>query len=257
MNFGYEGKAAVITGSSKGIGRKTAEQMVKLGAKVMLVARGEEDLVKAKEEISEHGEVDYVQADVTEEGAADKIIEHTVNKFGRVDILINNAGGSFAKPFEQVEISDWEHDIDLKLMAAVRVSKAALPYLKENGGAILNMTAVLGKTPPESSLPTTVSRAAGMAMTQAMSKDLGQYDVRVNTVCIGLIKSDQIMKIWKNEEPDLSWEEYARLDKHDIPLGRIGDTEEAANVITFLCSDLASYISGAAVNIDGGSGHAL
>lgn len=257
MNFGYEGKAAVITGSSKGIGRKTAEQMVKLGAKVMLVARGEEDLVKAKEEISEHGEVDYVQADVTEEGAADKIIEHTVNKFGRVDILINNAGGSFAKPFEQVEISDWEHDIDLKLMAAVRVSKAALPYLKENGGAILNMTAVLGKTPPESSLPTTVSRAAGMAMTQAMSKDLGQYDVRVNTVCIGLIKSDQIMKIWKNEEPNLSWEEYARLDKHDIPLGRIGDTEEAANVITFLCSDLASYISGAAVNIDGGSGHAL
>lgn len=257
MDFGYEGKVAVITGSSKGIGRETAGQMVKLGAKVMLVARGEEDLIKAKDEISRHGQVDYVQMDVTEEGAADKIIESTVSKFGRIDVLINNAGGSFAKAFDQVEISGWEQDIDLKLMAAVKISKAALPHLKENGGAILNMTAVLGKTPPASSLPTTVSRAAGMAMTKAMSKDLGQYNIRVNTVCIGLIKSDQIMERWKDEEPDLSWEEYARLDKHDIPLGRIGDTEEAANVITFLCSDLASYISGAAVNIDGASGHAL
>ncbi|WP_017547806.1 SDR family NAD(P)-dependent oxidoreductase [Salinicoccus carnicancri] len=257
MDFGYEGKAVVITGSSKGIGRKTAEQMVKLGAKVMLVARGEEDLIKAKDEISRHGEVDYVQMDVTEEDAADKIIDATVSRFGRVDILINNAGGSFAKAFEDVEISDWEQDIDLKLMAAVRVSKAALPHLKENGGAILNMTAVLGKTPPPSSLPTTVSRAAGMAMTKAMSKDLGQYNIRVNAVCIGLIKSDQIMKKWKSDAPDLSWEEYARLDEHNIPLGRIGDTEEAANVITFLCSDLASYVSGVAVNVDGGSGHAL
>lgn len=257
MDFGYEGKVAVITGSSKGIGRETAGQMVKLGAKVMLVARGEEDLIKAKDEISRHGQVDYVQMDVTEEGAADKIIESTVSKFGRIDVLINNAGGSFAKAFDQLEISGWEQDIDLKLMAAVKMSKAAMPYLKENGGAILNMTAVLGKTPPASSLPTTVSRAAGMAMTKAMSKDLGQYNIRVNTVCIGLIKSDQIMERWKDEEPDLSWEEYARLDKHDIPLGRIGDTEEAANVITFLCSDLASYISGAAVNIDGASGHAL
>lgn len=257
MDFGYEVKVVVITGSSKGIGRKTAEQMAGLGAKVMLVARGEEDLVKAKEEISHHGEVDYVQADVTEEGAADKIIGRTADRFGRIDVLINNAGGSFAKAFDQLEISDWEQDIDLKLMAAVKMSKAAMPYLKENGGAILNMTAVLGKTPPASSLPTTVSRAAGMAMTKAMSKDLGQYDIRVNTVCIGLIKSDQIMQKWKNEEPGLSWEEYAGLDKHNIPLGRIGDTEEAANVITFLCSDLASYVNGVAVNVDGGSGHAL
>ncbi|WP_411843435.1 SDR family NAD(P)-dependent oxidoreductase [Salinicoccus sp. HZC-1] len=257
MDFGYEGKVAVITGSSKGIGRETSEQLVKLGAKVILVARGEEALIEAKEEISQYGEVDFIKADVTEDGAADKIIGGTVEKFGSIDILINNAGGSFAKAFDEVEISDWEQDIDLKVMAAVRLSKAALPYLKERGGAILNMTAVLGKTPPASSLPTTVSRAAGMAMTKAMSKDLGQYGIRVNAVCIGLIKSDQIMKMWKDDAPDLSWEEYARLDKHNIPLGRIGDTKEAANVITFLCSDLASYVNGVAVNVDGGSGHAL
>ena len=257
MDFGYEGKVAVITGSSKGIGRKTAEQMVKLGAKVMLVARGEAGLKEAKEEISRFGEVDYVVADVKEDAAASQIVEQTVAKFGRLDVLINNAGGSFAKPFEEVSVSDWEQDLDLKLMAAVRISNAALPHLKKQGGAILNLTAVLGKTPPASSLPTSVSRAAGMAMTKAMSKDLGKYGIRVNTVCIGLIRSEQIEEKWKNEAPDLTWEEYSRLDKHDIPLGRIGDTEEAANVITFLCSDLASYVSGDAVNIDGGSGHAL
>lgn len=257
MDFGYEGKVAVITGSSKGIGRKTAEQMVKLGAKVMLVARGEAGLKEAKEEISRFGEVDYVVADVKEDAAASQIVEQTVEKFGRLDVLINNAGGSFAKPFEEVSVSDWEQDLDLKLMAAVRISNAALPHLKKQGGAILNLTAVLGKTPPASSLPTSVSRAAGMAMTKAMSKDLGKYGIRVNTVCIGLIRSEQIEEKWKNEAPDLTWEEYSRLDKHDIPLGRIGDTEEAANVITFLCSDLASYVSGDAVNIDGGSGYAL
>ncbi|KIH71719.1 SDR family NAD(P)-dependent oxidoreductase [Salinicoccus roseus] len=257
MDFGYEGKVAVITGSSKGIGRKTAEQMVKLGAKVMLVARGEAGLKEAKEEISRFGEVDYVVADVKEDAAASQIVEQTVEKFGRLDVLINNAGGSFAKPFEEVSVSDWEQDLDLKLMAAVRISNAALPHLKKQGGAILNLTAVLGKTPPASSLPTSVSRAAGMAMTKAMSKDLGKYGIRVNTVCIGLIRSEQIEEKWKSEAPDLTWEEYSRLDKHDVPLGRIGDTEEAANVITFLCSDLASYVSGDAVNIDGGSGHAL
>lgn len=257
MEFGYQGKVAVITGSSKGIGRETAGQMVKLGAKVMLVARGEDALIETKEALSEYGEVDYVVADVKKDDSATRIIEQTIERYGRLDVLVNNAGGSFAKSFEDISISDWEHDLDLKLLGAVRMSNAALPYLKRHGGAIVNLTAVLGKTPPASSLPTTVSRAAGMAMTKAMSKDLGKYNIRVNTVCIGLIRSDQIEKRWRSEAPELSWEEYSRLDRHNIPLGRIGETEEAANVITFLCSDLASYVSGDAINIDGASGHAL
>ncbi|GAB3066340.1 SDR family NAD(P)-dependent oxidoreductase [Salinicoccus sesuvii] len=257
MEFGYQGKVVVITGSSKGIGRETAEQMVKLGAKVMLVARGEDKLAETKEALSAFGEVDYVVADVRKDDAATQIIEQAIERYGRLDVLVNNAGGSFAKSFEDISISDWEQDLDLKLLGAVRMSNAALPYLKKQGGAIVNLTAVLGKTPPASSLPTTVSRAAGMAMTKAMSKDLGKYNIRVNTVCIGLIRSDQIEKKWKNEAPELSWEEYSRLDRHNIPLGRIGETKEAANVITFLCSDLASYVSGDAINIDGASGHAL
>lgn len=91
----------------------------------------------------------------------------------------------------------------------------------------------MAKTPPASSLPTTVSRAAGLALTKAMSKDLGKNNIRVNSVCIGLIRSDQIEKKWKKEEPNLSWEEYSRKVGQAIPLGRVGDTQEAANVITF------------------------
>lgn len=256
MNFGYEGKAAVITGSSKGIGRETAEQMVKLGAKVMLVARGETALKEAADELSQYGEVAYIAQDITEAGAGEIIVEAVIKAFGRLDILVNNAGSSFAENFEDVELSDWEQDIDLKVMSAVKMSKAALPHLKKQGGAVLNLTAVMGKTPQPNSLPTTVSRSAGLALTKAMSKDLGKYNLRVNAVCIGLIRSDQIEKRWQKQAPDLSWEEFSARSGEKIPLGRIGNTAEAANVITFLCSDLASYVSGTAVNIDGGSGHA-
>lgn len=257
MDFGYEGKAVVITGSSKGIGRQTAEEMLKLGAKVMLVARGEEALVRAQKELSAYGKVEYIVQDVTEAGAGETIINAVIDKFGRLDVLVNNAGGAFAESFEDVEVSDWEDDLNLKLMSAVKMSKAALPHLKENGGAILNLTAIAGKAPGASTLPTAVSRSAGLSMTKAMSKDLGKYNIRVNAVCIGLIRSDQIEKMWQRQAPELSWEEFATTGHDNTPLGRIGETTEAANVITFLCSDLASYITGTAVNIDGGASPAL
>ncbi len=257
MDFGYEGKVAVITGSSKGIGRQTAEEMLKLGAKVMLVARGEDDLIAAKEALGEYGEVDYVVQDVTGDDAGERIIDAVIEKFGRLDVLINNAGGAFAESFEDVGVADWQNDLDLKLISAVKMVKAGLPHLKENGGAILNLTAIAGKNPDAGTLPTSVSRSAGLAMTKAMSKDLGKYGIRVNAVCIGLIRSDQIEKMWQEEAPDKSWEEFAARDSDEIPLGRVGDTKEAANVITFLCSGLASYITGVAVNIDGGASASL
>src|SRR5699024_5413288 len=133
-----------------------------------------------------HGEVESIVQDVTKADAGENIISAVIDKFGRLDVLVNNAGGAFTESFEDVEVSDWEGDLNLKLLAAVKMSKAALPHLKENGGAILNLTAVAGKAPGASTLPTSVSRSAGLSMTKAMSKDLGQYNVRVNAVCIGL-----------------------------------------------------------------------
>lgn len=260
MDLQLQGKVAVVTGASKGIGFCTALQLAKEGAHVVICARGEKHLEVAAASIKQLTGTDVlvVPADIMKEQDCKDVIEKAVAKFGRVDILVNNAGTSSAHNFEQVTTELWQADLDLKLFGAVHCTKYAVPYMKQaGGGSIVNVTAVLAKTPPANSLPTTVSRAAGLALTKAMSKDLGQYNIRVNAVCIGLIRSDQIEKRWKTQAPDLSWQEYSEQVGKSIPLGRVGDTEEAANVITFLASAAASYVSGTAINIDGGSGEAL
>jgi 3-oxoacyl-[acyl-carrier protein] reductase len=254
MDLGLKGKVAIITGSSKGIGLETALYLVKEGADVTICARNEERLKEAVAYIFDRTEKEvlYVVADVTKEEQCQNVVEKTVEKYGRLDILVNNAGTAQAHHFEKVETAVWQQDLDLKLFGAIHCSRHAVPFMRHAGkGAIVNVTAVGGKTPPASSMPTSVSRAAGMALTKAMSKDLGPDNIRVNTVCIGLIRSEQIEKMWQREAPELTWEEYSQKERQ-IPLGRIGNTEEAAKVIAFLVSDAASYVSGTSVNIDGG-----
>lgn len=260
MDLALEGKVAIVTGGSKGIGFQTALNLVIEGADVTICARGRGALDAAAAKIYEETgkEILVVQADVRKGEECAHVVEETVKKFGRIDILINNAGTSAVNSFENLNIDQWKDDLDLKLFGAIHLSNSALPYMKEAGkGAIVNITAVIGKTPPPSSLPTSVSRAAGQALTKAMSKDLGKYGIRVNTVCIGLIRSDQIEKRWKKQAGHLTWEEYSKDPIHEIPLGRIGETREAADVITYLASDAASYVTGVAVNVDGGKGATL
>jgi len=260
MDLGLKGKVALITGSSKGIGLETALLLIKEGAEVAICARNVENLKAAATHILEETGVNvhYIEADMTKEEDCKKVVTSTVEHYGRLDIVINNAGTSAANPFEQVETELWQHDLDLKLFGAIHCSRYALPYMRQvGGGSIVNVTAAMAKTPPASSLPTTVSRAAGMALTKAMSKDLGPDNIRVNTVCIGLIRSDQIEQKWKQQAPDLTWKQYSKEVGNEIPLGRIGNTDEAAKVITFLVSDAASYVTGTAVNIDGGLAGAL
>lgn len=259
MEFKLQNKVAIITGSSKGIGKETALLLTQEGAHVILAARNESTLKEAVQYIDERtGKVlNYVVMDVTKPEDCQRLVETAIEKFGRLDILINNAGSAFAQNFETVSIEDWQNDLNLKLFGAIQMNQAAIPHLKKQGGAIVNLTAVAGKTPPANTSPTSVTRAAGLALTKTLSKDLAPYNIRVNAVCIGLIRSGQIEKRWQNEAPDQTWEAYARDPKHNIPLGRIGDTREAANVIAFLASEAASYVTGTAVNIDGGVAPAL
>ncbi|KIL41427.1 short-chain dehydrogenase [Gordoniibacillus kamchatkensis] len=260
MDLKLAGKVALITGGSKGIGFRTALCLAEEGAKVVICARNEADLRDAAAYISERtgAEAFYIAADVASEADCERAVTETVKRYGRLDILVNNAGTAAAMPFEQARTELWRRDLDLKLFGAIHCSRYAIPHMRETGGgAIVNITTSSAKTPPASSLPSSVSRAAGLALTNAMSKDLAADNIRVNTVCIGMIRSDQIERIWKRDEPDMTWDEYARDPRHRIPLGRIGDTEEAARVIVFLASDAASYVTGTSVNVDGGSGASL
>lgn len=261
MDLGLNSKVAIITGGTKGIGLYTARQLLLEGALVTICGRNEGALTEANTFLkAETGkEALAIVADVTNKEQCENLIDQTAKTYGNIDILINNAGSTSAHSFENVSIEMWKQDLDLKLFGAIHCSQAVLPYLKKNGGAIVNVTAVIAKTPSANSLPTTVSRSSGMALTKAMSKDLGKYNIRVNTVCIGLIRSNQIEQMWQKDNPQNTWEEFSTemAKRIPIPLGRIGYTQEAANVITFLVSDAASYVTGTSVNIDGGLGGTL
>lgn len=253
MELGLKGKVAAITGGSDGIGKATAARLAQEGARVAICGRREDVLLAAAEEIRQQysAEVLEVVADVTNPGDVERFIAATVRRFGGLDILVNNAGTANARHFADADDALWQADLDLKLHAAIRTSRAALPHLKASGrGRIINVTTWGGKQPGARSLPTSVSRAAGIALTKAMSKDLAEQRILVNTVCVGVIKSGQQARAAAKQGKSAE-EYYAQLGTH-VPLGRVGEAEEVAQVIAFLASDAASYVTGASINVDGG-----
>ena len=194
MDMGLQDKVAIITGGSDGIGKAAALSMAREGANVVIVARRPQVLDQAVQDIktATEGSVVPLALDVTSDGASKKMIATALDNFGRVDIVVNNAGTSMAKPFEDVSHEDWESDFDLKVWAAVRLMQdAILEMRKVGGGRIINVTNLGGRTPGPASMPTSISRAAGIAITKGLSKDLAKDNILVTTVCIGLVKSGQ------------------------------------------------------------------
>lgn len=265
MDLGLTNKVAIITGGSEGIGKAAAQRMAAEGARVAIVARRGDVLEAAAQDIRAKatGEVLSIQADVTQGDALQRIVQTTLGAFGRIDILVNNAGTSMAKAFESVSDEDWEADFNLKVWSAVRLIRSVIPEMRKvGGGRIINVTNLGGRTPGPSSMPTSISRAAGMAITKGLSKDLAKDNILVNTVCIGLIKSGQHERRFtrmKEANPNITMDEfYGQVMKNrGVPLGRIGEAEEAGDVIAFLASERASYLTGVAINIDGGTSAVL
>ncbi len=259
MELGLRGKVALVTGGSEGIGRATARLLAAEGANVVICARGQDGLDAAAADVkaATGRDIFTVAADVSKAADIEAVVSRATREFGPVTLLVNNAGTHAANPFESVSDEAWSTDIDLKLMAAVRTSRLVAPMMREaGGGAIVNLTAISGKHAAPGSMPTSVSRAAGIALTKGMSKDLAASNIRVNAVCIGLIKSRQIGRFALARGGGAVDEGYAAMGKA-VPLGRVGEAEEAANAIVFLLSDAASYITGVALNIDGGTSSAV
>ena len=262
MDLGLRGKVAVITGGSEGIGRAAAASLGREGAHVVVCARRADVLTQAAEAVAEQtgAQIVPVTADVSRAEDVERVIQTAVDHFGRLDLLVNNAGTSRASGFEANSDQDWQADLDLKLFGAIRTTRAAVPHLRQaGGGSIVNILNIGAKQPAAASLPTSVSRAAGMALMKALSKELAADRIRVNAVLIGLVKSGQHERRWRAAGSQGTLETYyAELGrKRGIPLGRFGEAEEAGDLIAFLCSSRAAYITGTAINLDGGASNVV
>ena len=250
MELRMDGRVALVTGGSKGLGYAMAHKFASCGAAVSLLARTEEEVVRAAETIAEEtgAKTLGLACDVS-----------TIENFGKIDILVNNAGFAKAGRFETITDEEWQHDFDLKLMAAVRMSRLVLPGMKERRwGRIINMLNTLAKTPSRGSAPTSVTRAAGMALTKVLAGEGADYNVLVNGFNIGLIKSDQIRRGYEASGKNVTFEEFLEEQgKKSVPLGRFGEAEECANLAALLCSDDCGFVSGTAINIDGNMSPAM
>jgi 3-oxoacyl-[acyl-carrier protein] reductase len=254
MQLSMHGRNALITGGSLGIGRAIAKAFSSAGANVALVARRQHILEEARADVAgaSNAKVVTVAADVgTAEGCRTAFAGAEAG-LGEIDVLINNAGTSQRGPFESLSDELWQHDIDLKLFAAIRLSRAALPGMKRcRWGRIINVLNTGAKAPPAGGAPTAVTRAAGMALTKVLAGEGAPHNVLVNAVLVGRIESDQWVRRHAAEPAGRSLKEfYAEMGK-SIPMGRIGTAEEFANMVLFLASDAGSYITGTAINIDG------
>jgi NAD(P)-dependent dehydrogenase (short-subunit alcohol dehydrogenase family) len=260
LELNLSGKVALVTGGSEGIGNGIARKLAAEGCRVAMCARRQDVLADAAEAISSEAgaRVLAVAADVTLAADVERFVNEAVSEFGGIDILVNNAGRSAAHYFENATEAMWQEDFDLKFWAAVRGSRMAVPHMKaRGGGSIVNITHPGGKAPGPDSVPTSVSRAAGIALSKAMSKDLAQHRIRVNTVCLTNIRSAQAERAWKASGRDLDYEAWCDELGKDVPLGRMGEPGEVADLVAFLVSDRGAFITGAAINLDGGSGETV
>jgi NAD(P)-dependent dehydrogenase (short-subunit alcohol dehydrogenase family) len=260
MDVRMDGRVAVITGSSTGLGLAMAKEFAASGASVALLARKMDALTAAKAEVTKaagktNAKIEAYSCDVSKAQPIADTWKKVTGDFGKVDIVVNNAGISHAKAFDTVTDEDWQGDLDLKLFAAIRLCRAALPGMRERKwGRIVNVLNIGAKAPGADSTPTSVSRAAGLALTKALSKENAPHNVLVNAMLVGLIESDQWVRRHKALGKDQTFQQFIDgMAKGRVPIGRMGKAEEFARLACFLCSDAGSFITGVAINVDGGA----
>lgn len=257
MDLHLQDKVVLITGGSDGLGAALVRMLRSEGALVAFCGRNEERIAALAADVAGddggHGVIG-MRADVTQQADLETFVNAAVERWGRIDGVVSNAGQSSAIPFDQQTEATWDDDLNLKLRAQIKLTRLALPHLRAaGGGAILNILAISGKAPGAGSSPTSVTRAAGLALSKALSKELGPDNIRVNSILIGLVESGQ----WDRRAAaqglpvdDL----YKRMGTaSNIPLGRIGLASEFADLAAFMLSDRAAYITGVGINFDGGA----
>jgi NAD(P)-dependent dehydrogenase (short-subunit alcohol dehydrogenase family) len=250
MDLELGGRVFLVTGATDGLGAALAEGLVAEGAHVVGCGRDPEHIRSTAEHLGDTAAI--VAADVTVPDDLARLVDTALDRFGRVDGVVNNAGRSSAGRFDTLDDDTWTDDLELKVLAAVRLVRLCLPHLRAApGAAVVNVLNIGARAPSAASLPTSASRAAGLAITKALSKELGPDGIRVNAVMIGVIESGQ----WRRraEASGRDPQELHREMGAGIPLGRIGRASEFADLVSYLLSPRASYVTGCAINLDGGT----
>ncbi len=265
MDFGLRGRSCVVTGASRGIGRETARLLCAEGASVLLVARSEDRLEAATGEASAAGagaggRAAHLALDVTAEDAGERMLAEASGRFGVLDVLVNGAGAAKWRDLYEVPDEDWRAQYELSVMAPLRAMRAAAPTMAERGwGRVVNVCSTAGKRPSSAMPEYSVAKAAELSLSRLFADRYAKQGVLVNAICPGPVESEMWMEpgglLDQSQELSgaASREEALEAAGSKRPIGRLAEVGEIAAAIVFLCSERASYVSGAAWSVDGGT----
>jgi 3-oxoacyl-[acyl-carrier protein] reductase len=257
VKLGLEGRRALVTGGSKGIGAAIARELVGEGVGVAICARNEDEVLATAEELRSDGAVVHAQrADVTDPEQIRDFVARSAEELGGIDFLVNNAGGAHPGTFETLNDENWVADLDVKLFSLIRCSREVLPHMRAaGGGRIVNIGAVYSRYPDPTFFATSVNRAAGNSFTKTLAIEVAKDNILVNGVNIGFVTTPQWDNIHQRRAPEVSREEFfGTFAAQEVPLGRFGTPEEVSGLVAFLLSDRAAYITGASIDVAGGMG---
>lgn len=247
----------MVAASSKGLGKAIARGLAEEGAHLVMCARGEEALRSAEREIKSATGVEILAmpVDVTKQDQVKTLVEQAILRFGRIDILINNAGGPPAGTFLDHSPEVWEKSFQLTFMSTVYLCYEVIPYMqRQKWGRILTITSVSVKQPVEGLITSNAIRSGVVGLTKTLATELAKDNILVNNVCPGYIRTDRFLEVMESraKRQGLPIEEVIASLEKTIPLGRVGEPKEFANMVIFLASERADYITGATIQIDGG-----